>query len=161
MFHQVFSQGQMVMQTLLGNVWEIYSNLHFLENLFGFFDIQPQLHEPVTARPVPKPLQEGLQFHDITFHYPNSEWVALEHFNLTIPAGQIVALVGENGAGKSTILKLRCRFYDPTAGRITLDGIDLRDFTLTDLRQQITVLFQQPLPFSMNRPWTSDISTNV
>lgn len=147
MFHQVFSQGQMVMQTLLGNVWEIYSNLHFLENLFGFLDLQPQLPEPVTGLPIPKPLQVGIQFQDITFHYPNSERIALDQFNLTIPAGQLVALVGENGAGKSTVLKLLCRFYDPTAGRITLDGIDLRDFTLADLRQQITVLFQQPVRY--------------
>lgn len=147
MFHQVFSQGQMVMQTLLGNVWEIYSNLHFLENLFSFLDLQPQLPEPVTGLPIPKPLQVGIQFQDITFHYPNSERIALDQFNLTIPAGQLVALVGENGAGKSTVLKLLCRFYDPTAGRITLDGIDLRDFTLADLRQQITVLFQQPVRY--------------
>ena len=147
MFHQVFSQGQLVMQTLLGNVWEIYSNLFFLENLFGFLDIQPQLREPATALPIPKPLQEGIRFHDITFHYPHSERLALDQFNLTIPAGQIVALVGENGAGKSTVLKLLCRFYDPTAGQITLDGIDLREVALADLRRQITVLFQQPVRY--------------
>lgn len=147
MFHQVFSQGQMLIQTLLGNVWEIYSNLLFLENLFGFLDIQPQLHDPANPRPVPQPLRTGLHFHNVTFHYPNSTRVALENFTLTIPAGQIVALVGENGAGKSTVLKLLCRFYDPTAGQITLDGIDLRDFAQADLRQQITVLFQQPVHY--------------
>ena len=144
MFHQVFSQGQILMHTLLGNVWEIYSNLLFLENLFDFLDLEPQLRDPVIALPVPRPFRKGVHFHNITFHYPNSTRIALENFDLHIPAGQIVALVGENGAGKSTVLKLLCRFYDPTVGQITLDGIDLRNFAQAELRRQITVLFQQP-----------------
>ena len=147
MFHQVFSQGQMLLQALLGNVWGIYSNLLFLDNLFSFLDLEPQLREPATPQPIPQPLRTGISFDNVAFHYPNSKRIVLENFNLTIPAGQIVALVGENGAGKSTLLKLLCRFYDPTAGQITLDGVDLRAFAQADLRQQITVLFQQPVRY--------------
>ncbi len=147
LFYQIFSQGQALMHVLLGNMLEIYSNLFFLANLFSFLDIKPQLAEPASPLPVPQPLREGIRFQDVTFHYPNSERVALKNFNLTIPAGQVVAIVGENGAGKSTLLKLLCRFYDPTAGQITLDGIDLRHFAQAALRQQITVLFQQPVRY--------------
>lgn len=147
MFYQVFTQGQTLMHALLGNVWEIYANLLFLENLFSFLDIQPQLREPLNPQPAPQTLREGIRFQNVTFRYPSSERVALQNFNLTIPAGQIVAIVGENGAGKSTVLKLLCRFYDPLAGAITLDGIDLRNFAQADLRQQITVLFQQPVRY--------------
>lgn len=147
MFYQAFNQGQRLMQTLLGSVGQIYSNLLFLENLFEFLALQPQMREPATPTPLPHTFQQGICLHNITFHYPGSERVALDNFNLTIPAGQIVAIVGENGAGKSTLIKLLCRFYDPTAGAITLDGIDLRQFSQHELRRRITVLFQQPVHY--------------
>jgi ATP-binding cassette subfamily B protein len=83
----------------------------------------------------------------LTFTYPDAPVTALQNFSLSIPAGQIVAIVGENGAGKSTLLKLLCRFYDPQAGRVTWDGIDLRQFAQSTLRRRITVLFQQPYPY--------------
>jgi ATP-binding cassette subfamily B protein len=73
--------------------------------------------------------------------------MALQDFSLTIPAGQVVAFVGENGAGKSTLLKLLCRFYDPDAGRIFIDGIDLRELDLPELWRSITVLFQEPVRY--------------
>ena len=93
------------------------------------------------------PPRGGIRFHDVTFRYPGSERVALEQFSLTIPASKITALVGVNGAGKSTLTKLLCRFYDPQSGHITLDGIDLRDVALADLRRLITILFQQPVQY--------------
>jgi ATP-binding cassette subfamily B protein len=83
----------------------------------------------------------------VTFRYPDSERTALAGLTLTIPAGQIVAIVGENGAGKSTVLKLLCRFYDPQQGHITWDGCDLREMAQADLRRRITVLFQRPVPY--------------
>jgi len=149
MFYQAFSQGQQLMRTLLGSVGQIYSNLLFLENLFQFLAIEPQLSEASHPTPVPPQLQQGLRFHNVTFCYPHSTRPALQAFNLTVPVGQIVAIVGENGAGKSTLLKLLCRLYDPTAGQVTLDGIDLRDFSATALRQQITVLMQQPMHYHL------------
>src|SRR5581483_5773221 len=90
---------------------------------------------------------EGICFQHVAFRYPGSERRVLQDFNLTIPAGQIVAIVGANGAGKSTLLKLLCRFYDPEAGLITLDGSDIRDVSLQHLRRMMTVLFQWPVPY--------------
>src|SRR5206468_12083247 len=87
---------------------------------------------------------EGIQFHNVTFRYPGTRKIALEDFNLTIPAGRMLAIVGPNGAGKSTLVKLLCRFYDPECGRVTLDGTDLRNFSIEELRRRIAVLFQQP-----------------
>ncbi|NCC34083.1 MAG: ATP-binding cassette domain-containing protein, partial [Chloroflexia bacterium] len=92
-------------------------------------------------------LGEGIRMEEVTFRYEDSERNALEQFNLTIPAGQIVAIVGENGAGKSTLIKLLCRFYDPQQGRITWDGVDLRELAQDELRRRISVLFQQPFPY--------------
>lgn len=149
LFYSAFTQGQQLMRTLLGSVGQIYSNLLFLENLFEFLAIQPQLAEPDQPAPVPSQVQHGICFDNVTFRYPHSERAALQNFNLTLPAGQMVAIVGENGAGKSTLMKLLCRLYDPTGGRVTLDGIDLRAFASTALRQRITVLFQQPVYYQV------------
>jgi len=100
--------------------------------------------QPVSAQSA---IKEGIRFEQITFRYPGSERIALQDFNLTIPAGQVVAIVGANGAGKSTLIKLLCRFYDPEAGQIRLDGIDIRAMSLEELRRLITVLFQWPVPY--------------
>jgi ATP-binding cassette subfamily B protein len=144
LFFQVFSQGHRIASALLNNTVEIYSNILFLENLFEFLALKPQIIDPLI--PV-KPwigLRQEIRIQEVTFRYPGSQRVALENFNLTIPAGQIVAIVGENGAGKSTLIKLLCRFYDPEAGQILFDGIDMRSLSIADLRRQITVLFQEP-----------------
>ncbi len=151
LFYQAFNQGQRLMRTLLGSVGQIYSNMLFLENLFEFLTIEAQMSDPSqpkAAPPAPSfPRGGAIRFHDVTFRYPGSERVALEQFTLTIPAQKITALVGVNGAGKSTLTKLICRFYDPESGQITLDGYDLRDFALADLRRLITILFQQPVQY--------------
>jgi ATP-binding cassette subfamily B protein len=147
LFYQVFTQGQRLMRTLLENVGDVYRNMLFLENLFEFLALEPQVHEPEQPVPFPIRVQVGIRFEAVTFRYPESERLALDHFSVEIPAGQMVAFVGANGAGKSTLIKLLCRFYDPDGGRITVDGIDLRDILLDDLRRQITVLFQEPVRY--------------
>ena len=147
MFYQAMSQGQRLMRSLLTGVGDIYSNLLFLEDMFAYLDLQPNLRDPAQPAPAPTGLREGVRLSGVTFRYPDSERVALSDFNLDIPAGQIVAIVGENGAGKSTLLKLLCRFYDPQQGVITWDGRSLRELAQADLRQRITVLFQQPAPY--------------
>ena len=147
LFYQVFTQGQRLMRTSLENAGDVYRNILFLENLFEFLALEPQVHEPVRPIPFPDRLQAGIRFEAVTFRYPESERLALDHLSVEVPAGQMVAFVGANGAGKSTLIKLLCRFYDPDGGRITLDGIDLRDMSLDDLRRQITVLFQEPVRY--------------
>jgi ATP-binding cassette subfamily B protein len=147
LFYQAFNQSQNLMRSLLGNLGQIYTNSLFLSNLFEFLRLKPQILDPDKPLPVPLPLKKGIYFQQVSFRYPGSKRAALHDFNLTIPAGQVVAIVGDNGAGKSTLIKLLCRFYDPEAGRIELDGIDIRDISIAELRSLITVLFQSPIPY--------------
>lgn len=147
LFYQAFQRGQGLLRSLLENLGQIYANTLFLGNLFEFLELKPRVADPL--HPVlPQPaLREAIRFQQVAFRYPGSDRPVLQDFNLTIPAGQIIAIVGANGAGKSTLLKLLCRFYDPEAGLIALDGSDIRDMTLQNLRRMITVLFQWPVPY--------------
>lgn len=147
LFYQAFSRGQGLMRALLSNFGQIFSSALFLESLFSFLEERSQVNVP--ARPVPAPTQisQGIHFRDVSFRYPGSNELALDHFDLTIPAGALVAVVGPNGAGKSTLIKLLCRFYDPNLGSVELDGIDLRDLDPDELRRMITVLFQFPVRY--------------
>lgn len=147
LFYQVFSQGQKVAQGFLGSSGEIYRNLLFLENLFEFLEMKPFIKDPRHPLAVPREIATGISFRSVTFHYPGSDVEALKRLDLEIPAGQIVALMGDNGAGKSTIVKLLCRFYDPDSGFITLDGTDIRDFRTQDYRKRLTVFFQTPVHY--------------
>ena len=147
LIYQAFNQGQSLMRTLLSSVGQIYSSSLFLGNLFEFLDLQPQILDPPEPLQAPSPLKHGIRFQHINFYYPGSDRAALKDFNLNLHAGQIAAIVGENGAGKSTLVKLLCRFYDPQTGRIELDGINLRQISLDELRRMITILFQFPVPY--------------
>src|SRR5205807_3407686 len=99
---------------------------------------------PVTAdaKPVPDPLKGEITFENVSFGYPGAEALALSDLSFTIRAGETLAVVGRNGAGKTTLFKLICRLYDPTGGRILIDGIDIRDFEPEDLRTHIGAMFQ-------------------
>jgi ATP-binding cassette subfamily B protein len=147
LFYQAFNRGQGIMKALLGNLGQAYSNSLFIRSLFEFLALQPQVVSPAKPCSVPTRFCHGIEFRDVTFRYPGSDRPVLEHFNLSIPAGKTVAIVGDNGAGKSTLIKLLCRFYDPHAGAVEIDGVDLRAFAVEDLRRQITVLFQNPVPY--------------
>ena len=148
LFYQAFYRGQSLMRSLLQNVGRAYANVLFLSNLFEFLDLQPQVLDPTNPSKMVERLKEGVNFRHVTFRYPGSERLALHDFSLFIPAGKTVAIVGANGASKSTLLKLICRFYDPEDGQIELDGIDLRAFSLQDLRENTTVLLQEPVHYS-------------
>ena len=97
---------------------------------------------------MPGTLKSAIRFDQVTFRYPATERFALRDFDLTIPAGRVMAIVGNNGAGKSTLVKLLCRLYDPESGRVELDGIDLRELSIRELRNSITVLFQEPVHYN-------------
>ena len=99
------------------------------------------------GRPNPPISSADIRFNNVTFCYPGTNRIALNGLNLTILSGQIAAIVGTNGAGKSTLLKLLCRFYDPQSGSVEINGTDVRDLALADLRSAITVLFQQPVHY--------------
>ena len=148
LFYQAFYQGQALMRTLLQSVGQVYANLLFLSNLFEFLDLQPQVVNPPRPSLLPVPLREGIRFDQVTFRYPDSQRLILCNFDLFIPAGKTVAIVGANGAGKSTLIKLICRLYDPEKGRIELDGVDLREVCLQELRRSVAVLFQEPVRYN-------------
>jgi ATP-binding cassette subfamily B protein len=148
LLYQAFQQGLRLARELLQSVGELYQNTLFLGNLFEFLALEPRVLSPASPVPVPRQLREGIRFQNISFRYPDAERLALRDFDLFVPQGHVVAIVGPNGAGKSTLVKLMCRFYDPEAGSITIDGTDLRDFAVDDLRKQVTVLFQEPVHYN-------------
>ena len=148
LFYQAFYQGQALMRTLLQSVGQVYANLLFLSNLFEFLDLQPQVVNPPRPSLLPVPLREGIRFDQVIFRYPDSQRLILCNFDLFIPARKTVAIVGANGAGKSTLIKLICRLYDPEEGRIELDGVDLREVSLQELRRSVAVLFQEPVRYN-------------
>ena len=114
----------------------------YLNDLFSFFEMRPEILSPENPLPFPKPIREGFVFEDVGFSYPGAERWAVRHLDFTLKAGEVVALVGENGAGKTTLVKLLTRLYDPDEGRILLDGHDLRDYDLDQLRGSMGVIFQ-------------------
>jgi ATP-binding cassette subfamily B protein len=142
LYYQAFQRGQAALQGMLGRLAGLYEDNLFLVNLYELLDLQPTLVEPLHPRPMPHPMQVGIAFHQVSFHYPTTTRKALEDVTLTIRPGEVVALVGENGSGKTTLMKLLCHLYDPTAGCITIDGIDLRHFAIADVRRHVSVLFQ-------------------
>jgi ATP-binding cassette subfamily B protein len=148
LIYAAFNQGQGLMRTLLENAGQLYGNSLFLGNLFEFLSLSNNCRGGPPWPPVPRDLQRGIAFNNVSFSYPDATTKALDNFTLTIPSEKIVAIVGPNGAGKSTLLKLLCRFYDPDEGSIAIDGKDLKDFALDDLRRLITVLFQQPFHYN-------------
>ncbi|GAB4039573.1 ABC transporter ATP-binding protein [Spirosoma gilvum] len=122
----------------------------YLQDLFDYFAIQPLIHSPSTSRPFPSPIREGFVFENVGFKYTNSDRWALRNLSFTLQAGEKLALVGENGAGKTTLVKLLARLYDPAEGRILLDGYDLREYDLAELRRNIGVIFQDYTRFKMS-----------
>jgi len=144
-----FSRGRDIIQGILMSASNVYEQALYLRDLFVFLDMRPTIESPPNARPVPAKIQTGFVFENVGFRYPGSERWAVRNVDLVLGPGERVALVGENGAGKTTITKLMARLYDPTEGRITLDGIDLREYDLVSLRHAIGVIFQDFVRYDM------------
>jgi len=142
LFYQAFNQGQGLLRTLLSSAGRLYTDALYMEHLFTFLALKPKVLDPEHPRPMPPMLEKGIDIEGVSFRYPGSEQLALRELTLFIPAGKTVAIVGPNGAGKSTLIKMLCRFYDPEAGRVRVDGINLRELAVHDLWRHITVLFQ-------------------
>jgi ATP-binding cassette subfamily B protein len=142
-----FLRLRTVLEGLLLGFSQIAGQAMYLEDLFSFFGVRPRILSPRQAQPFPQPMRHGIVFEDVGFRYPDSDRWAVRHLNLSLRPGEVLAFVGENGAGKTTIVKLLARLYDPTEGRILLDWQDLRDFDLEDLRRHIGVIFQDFVRF--------------
>ncbi|MGB6010563.1 MAG: ABC transporter ATP-binding protein, partial [Desulfobacterales bacterium] len=121
----------------------------FLSNLYEFLDLKPKVKQPLYPVPVPRPIQKGLNVEHVSFKYPTSNGNVLKDISFSIEPGEVVALVGENGSGKTTFVKLLCRLYDPNEGTITLDGHDLRRVDTTALRHEISVIFQDYVKYHL------------
>jgi ATP-binding cassette subfamily B protein len=142
---QASSNLQQVFSTASG----IADQALFLTDLIAFFDMQPTVQSNPNGLPVPKMIKRGFEFRNVSFAYPGTERTVLKDFDLTLSPGERIALIGENGQGKTTVVKLITRLYDPTEGQILLDGIDLREYSLEDLHRHIGVIFQDFMRFEM------------
>ncbi len=129
-------------QQLFSTFTGIADQALFLSDLFQFFAMEPKIRVAAEPLPAPRRIQEGFDFEDVSFVYPETCRCVIDRLNLHIDAGERIAIVGENGQGKTTLVKLMTRLYDPTAGRVLLDGIDLRDYDLESLHRKIGVIFQ-------------------
>lgn len=144
-----FRQLRTLLEGILNRFTTVSQGAIYLSDFFEFFEIKPKIHNSNKPRPFPNPIKDGFKFENVGFRYLNSERWANRHLNFTLHPSEKLALVGENGAGKSTLVKLLARLYDPTEGRILLDGYDLREYDLTDLRKHIGVIFQDFLRYQM------------
>jgi ATP-binding cassette subfamily B protein len=145
MYVLAFRSGQQAFQSILSGIGSMYEHNLYMSNLFAFLDQSTERTPTSTSTPTPTPtptLDHGIVLDHVSFKYPGSDKFVLEDLSLTIPEGQSVALVGQNGAGKTTLVKLLTRLYEPTSGRILLDGRDLRDWDEVKLRARFGVVFQ-------------------
>ena len=138
----IFRSSQNLFESIFFGLSDLYGNGLFMSNLFAFLELKPQLVVSTRPLPVPKEIQHGIEFRNVSFRYDGHDDYALRAVSLCIHPCEKIALVGPNGAGKTTLIKLLTRLYDPTEGQILLDGVDLRDYDLPDLRQRIGVIFQ-------------------
>jgi ATP-binding cassette, subfamily B, bacterial len=138
------------------NIQQIFSTLSsiadqalFLTDLIAFLEMEPTIRSKPDALPAPRPIRRGFEFRNVSFAYPGGGHLILNHFNFHLRPGERVALIGENGQGKTTIVKLLTRLYDPLEGQVLLDGIDLREYSLESLYREIGVIFQDFMRYEM------------
>ncbi|MDI5981425.1 ABC transporter ATP-binding protein [Amycolatopsis magusensis] len=138
---------QTSVQGLFNAFTGMYENNLYLDTLYKFLGTEPEIVAPPDPRPLPSPLLGRVTFERVSFSYPGADEPALDDVSFTIEPASTVAVVGRNGAGKSTLLKLLCRLYDPTGGRILLDGVDIREFDPDELRRQMSAMFQDHVSY--------------
>jgi ATP-binding cassette subfamily B protein len=150
MYFSAVQVGSSSLRSVLNGLASLHEHNLFLATFEEFLQLEPRLTAPEHPEPFPRPLTGGVRFEAITFAYPGSERQALSHTDLALEAGRVTALVGPNGCGKTTLVKLLCRLYDPDAGRVLVDGHDLREFDVLDLRRNISVVFQDYVQYALS-----------
>lgn len=141
MLFEAFRRGQGYLSSLVASIAALYDNRLFVTNLFDFLDFEPQVLSPAEPLPMPQKI-ETVEFRDVTFRYPDMQRDVLQHYSLVAMVGEVTRIEGENGFGKSTLVKLLLRLYDPQQGQVLINGIDIRRFSLDALRAAVAVLFQ-------------------
>ncbi|MCI5082849.1 MAG: ABC transporter ATP-binding protein/permease, partial [Saprospiraceae bacterium] len=144
-----FNRMRNMLQGIMNNFSRIAQSALYLQDLFDFFAIEPSIQNPTKPEAFPSLIREGITFENVSFQYPNTKKYAIKNLSFHMRAGEKLALVGENGAGKTTLVKLLARLYEPSEGRILIDGIDIRHFDLADLRSQIGIIFQDYIRFQL------------
>jgi ATP-binding cassette, subfamily B, bacterial len=150
MYLGIFRASQSVFQSIFIGLAEMYKHGLFMSNLFSFLELEPEMPVAAQSAPLQRRISEGIVFERVSFRYAGLEAWALRDVDLQIRPGEKIALVGANGAGKTTLIKLLTRLYDPTEGRILLDGQDLRDIDPTELRRRIGVIFQDFVRYALS-----------
>ena len=141
-YTQAATSVQNSIQSILSGFSGMYEHNLYLNNLYELMAKEPSMPVAAEPKPVPQPLRGEIRFENVSFAYPGAEQLALADVSFTIKPGETLAVVGRNGAGKTTLFKLICRLYDPTEGRILIDGVDIRDFEPAEVRRQIGAMFQ-------------------
>ena len=142
MYFGAFQVAMGSLRPALSGLAEVYENNLFLSALYEFLAVPRTVIEPVDPKRMPRPWRSGLRVENLSFRYPGTDHLVLDGIDMVIEPGETVALVGRNGSGKTTLTKLLCRLYDPGAGLITIDGIDIRDFKTNELRREIGIIYQ-------------------
>jgi len=137
-------------QALFSTFSSIADQALFLTDLLDFLHVQPRIVSRPEALPAPRPIRQGFEFRKVCFQYPGSSRLILRDFDFRLEPGNRVALIGENGQGKTTFVKLLARLYDPTAGIILLDGVDLRDYRVEEIGKEIGIIFQDFMRYEMS-----------
>ena len=144
-----FARSRMFIEKILSGFNDVSEQALFLRDLFEFFEMEPQIRSKPNALLAPRPIRIGFEFQNVAFRYAGAARDVLRNINFQLAPGEKVALIGANGAGKTTLVKLLARLYEPSAGRILLDGVDLRDYSVEDLRREIGVIFQDYMRYDM------------
>ncbi len=142
-------QAQTNLQMVFSTASGIADQALFLTDLISFFEMKPTVVSKPNGLPMPRPIRRGFEFRNVSFAYPGTMRRVLKDFNFHLHPGERIALIGENGQGKTTVVKLITRLYDPTEGEILLDGVDLREYALDDLHQEMGVIFQDFMRYEM------------
>jgi ATP-binding cassette subfamily B protein len=144
-----FARSRAYIEKILSGFNDISEQALYVKDLFEFFEMQPTIRSAPSAIPAPRPIRSGFQFENVSFSYPGSARRVVQNISFGLDRGEKIALIGENGAGKTTIVKLLARLYDPVEGRILLDGVDLREYDVEELRHEISVIFQDYMRYDM------------